>query len=356
MKNPPHLKKSRGRLTSALVLLSAVIVLIGAGCAAGIVMASRFTPRTLAQAESTHKAPVTTENFLDSHPVKVGFDVAADTPLTWSGSGMVTATAIHGSGEITSGSSPFSVNDVPVLAIHSSLPFYRDLGPQDQGDDVAALREELSRMGYAVQSSKPKIFDRFMRAALLDVQTKMGLADEGSLKLEHVVWLPAEKIQVGEWKLTPGAQAEQELGLVKGHLSAVRVQKMPESLAPGNHVINLFGKRGAISQEGLCSDKAFLDTIAASPEFASISGNHDALAAGVDGSIQLENPIKAFKIPVGAVFAYKDDHACVQTGSEARRITIVGSNGGFVMASSSKPLQSVNLGSAIDTTSCKVAQ
>ncbi|ATO41925.1 hypothetical protein BA20089_07200 [Bifidobacterium asteroides DSM 20089] len=221
---------------------------------------------------------------------------------------------------------------------------------------MAALREELSRMGYAVQSSKPKIFDRFMHAALLDVQTKKGLADEGSLKLEHVVWLPAEKIQVGEWKLTLGSQAEQELGLVKGHLSAVRVQKMPESLAPGNHVINLFGKRGAISQEGLCSDKAFLDTIAASPEFASISGNHDALAAGADGSIQLENPVKAFKIPVGAVFAYQDDHACVQTGSEARRITILGSNGGFVMASSSKSLQSVNLGSAINTTSCKVAQ
>ena len=319
-------------------------------------MASRFTPQTLAPAESTHKAPVTTENYLDSHPVKVSFDLAADTPLSWSGSGIVTATAIQGNGEIISGSSPFSVNNVPVLAIYSSLSFYRDLGLLDQGDDVAALREELSRMGYAVQSSKPKIFDRFMRAALLDVQTKKGLADEGLLKLENVVWLPAKKIQGGEWKLTLGSQAEQELGLVKGHLSAVRVQKMPESLAPGNHVINLFGKRGAISQEGLCSDKAFLDTIAASPEFAAISGNHDALAAGVDCSIQLQNPVKAFKIPVGAVFAYQDDHACVQTGSEARRITILGSNGGFVMASSSKSLQSVNLGSAINTTSCEVAQ
>ena len=356
MNNLPHFKKSRGRLTSALILLSAVIILIGGGCAAGIVIASRFTPQTLAPAESTQKAPVTTENFLDSHPVKVSFDLAADTPLSWSGSGMVTATAIQGSGEIISGSSPFSVNNVPVLAIHSSLPFYRDLGPLDQGDDVAALREELSRMGYAVQSSKPKIFDRFMRAALLDVQTKKGLADEGLLKLEHVVWLPADKIQVGEWKLTLGSQAEQELGLVKGHLSAVRVQKMPESLAPGNHVISLFGKRGAISQEGLCSDKAFLDTIAASPEFASISGNHDALVAGADASMQLENPVKVFKIPVGAVFAYQDGHACVQTGSEARRITILGSNGGFVMASSSKSLQSVNLGSAINTTSCKVSQ
>lgn len=356
MNNLPHFKKSRGRLTSSLILLSAVIVLIGGGCAAGIVIASRFTPQTLAPAESTHKAPVTTENFLDSHPVKVSFDLAADTPLSWSGSGMVTATAIQGSGEIISGSSPFSVNNVPVLAIHSSLPFYRDLGPLDQGDDVAALREELSRMGYAVQSSKPKIFDRFMRAALLDVQTKKGLADEGLLKLEHVVWLPAEKIQVGEWKLTLGSQAEQELGLVKGHLSAVRVQKMPESLAPGNHVISLFGKRGAISQEGLCSDKAFLDTIAASPEFASISGSHDALAAGADASMQLENPVKVFKIPVGAVFAYQDGHACVQTGSEARGITILGSNGGFVMASSSKSLQSVNLGPAINTTSCKAAQ
>ena len=356
MNNLPHFKKSRGRLTSALILLSAVIVLIGGGCAAGIVIASRFTPQTLAPAESTQKAPVTTENFLDSHPVKVSFDLAADTPLSWSGSGMVTATAIQGSGEIISGSSPFSVNNVPVLAIHSSLPFYRDLGPLDQGDDVAALREELSRMGYAVQSSKPKIFDKFMRAALLDVQAKKGLADEGLLKLEHVVWLPADKIQVGEWKLTLGSQAEQELGLVKGHLSAVRVQKMPESLAPGNHVISLFGKRGAISQEGLCSDKAFLDTIAASPEFASISGNHDALAAGADASMQLENPVKVFKIPVGAVFAYQDGHACVQTGSEARRITVLGSNGGFVMASSSKSLQSVNLGSAINTTSCKVAQ
>lgn len=261
MKNLLHFKKSRGRLTSALILLAAVIVLIGAGCAAGIVMASRFTPQTLVPAESTHKAPVTTENYLDSHPVKVSFDLAADTPLSWSDSGMVTATAIQGSGEITSCSSPFSVNNVPVLAIYSSLPFYRDLGPLDQGDDVAALREELSRMGYAVQSSKPKIFDRFMHAALLDVQTKKGLAYEGLLKLEHVVWLPAEKIQVGEWKLTLGSQAEQELGLVKGHLSAVRVHKIPESLAPGNHVINLFGKRGAISQEGLCSDKAFLDTI-----------------------------------------------------------------------------------------------
>ena len=321
-----------------------------------MVIASRFTPQTLAPAGSTHKAPVTTENCLDSHPVKVSFDLAADTPLSCSGSGIVTATAIQGNGEIISGSSPFSVNNVPVLAIYSSLSFYRDLGLLDQGDDVAALREELSRMGYAVQSSKPKIFDRFMRAALLDVQTKKGLADEGLLKLENVVWLPAKKIQGGEWKLTLGSQAEQELGLVKGHLSAVRVHKIPESLAPGNHVINLFGKRGAISQEGLCSDKAFLDTIAASPEFASISGNHDALAAGVDGSIQLENPVRAFKIPVGAVFAYQDDHACVQTGSEARRITILGSNGGFVMASSSKSLQSVNLGSAINTTSCKVAQ
>ena len=157
-------------------------------------MASRFTPQTLAPAESTHKAPVTTENYLDSHPVKVGFDLAADTPLSWSGSGMVTATAIQGSGEITSCSSPFSVNNVPVLAIYSSLPFYRDLGPLDQGDGVAALREELSRRGYTVQSSKPKIFDRFMHATLLDVQTKKGLADEGLLKLEHVVWLPAEKI------------------------------------------------------------------------------------------------------------------------------------------------------------------
>lgn len=353
------MSKGKRRFSAPAAVLAVILVaaLVVGGCAVGLLLSYRYTPDSLSAAQPDTRAAVGSEQFTDSHPVKVSFDIVPDSPLTWKGSGTVTSSAFKDFGAIDSGSTVFSVDDVPVLALFSSLPFYRDLRVGDKGNDVAALRAELSRLGYAVGSYAPTVFDASLRAALLQLQRKIGVADpQGNLDIRYLVWLPAQQVQVVGWKPSPGVEASADLGSVKGALSAVRIQKMPGGVASDGHVVQVYGKQGPIDSEGVSRDTAFLAAVASTPGYAAISANKDALNAGADAELLLQKPVQAMKIPVGAVFALQGNSACVQSGNEVRSITVMGSNGGFVMAASDKPISSVNLGTAITAKSCPVRQ
>ena len=84
-------------------------------------------------------APFFTVSFVNAPGI---FPIAVP-PVT-----MGTVTADWSADGLASGKGAYKVNDRVVVALNTATPLYRDLKTGDKGDDVLALNNELSRLGY----------------------------------------------------------------------------------------------------------------------------------------------------------------------------------------------------------------
>lgn len=348
----PRGRSGGGSRAALAVLVSLALVCLG--CGVGAAISSRFVPVALQAPRPADRAPVSIEEFSDAHAVKVHFDVTPDMPISWKGGGTVTGLRVGRGDDLVSGQSPLSIDGVPVLALHTAIPFYRSMSLGVQGDDVSALRDELASLGLPVGRGDRALFDQTLRSALQTLQEKAGAPRDGVIDPDRVIWLPGEHNLLRVWNPRMGQGIGPDLGASQGSIQAMSVARAPESLADGSHVIEVFGKKGAVDKELKTTQAAFLRDLASTKEYADLAGSPDALEAGVDAELKLDHPVRAFKIPVGAVFGRFGQKACVQAGGKARPITILGSKGGFVMVSSDQTFDSVDLNQAITARTCGI--
>jgi hypothetical protein len=153
-------------------------------------------------------------------------------------------------GEVDCGEVLYRVDHKPVLLLCGSTPAYRSLSKGDSGPDVAELNANLVHLGYATQAQLDPSSYRFSSetaSALEKLQSKVGEARTGSLKLGQVVFMP-ERVRIATvtgqlgGSTQPGAQVlsatsdtlEVQLALDPSQRGEVKTGDRAQITLPGN--------------------------------------------------------------------------------------------------------------------------
>jgi peptidoglycan hydrolase-like protein with peptidoglycan-binding domain len=344
---------TKPRLAGTFTIL-ALIVAASAGVIGGVVLTPDRAPDPLRPAAAITSAPVLEQTFEDERTIPIALAVSEDTPLFANTEGKVTAVHASAGTPIASGSSPVSIDGVPVLALSTSVPLYRDLANGNSGPDVLALQDELRRLGYEVDSTGN--YGSATSAAVRDLKLAAGMSDpDGRLPLAVTLWLPAETVTPGEWtalldtRVTTGGS----YGSLPGQLTALTATT-PDTLAPGVRTLTLWGTETVLPENGQVNDAGFLSALSATPDYAVVlaSGEQESLTA----TIRLETPVQALKVPPTALFDIEGTSACIQADGAALPVSVVGSGLGASLVTIDTPgiptPTAVAIGEFITATEC----
>ena len=168
----PRSASKRRRGVRAVGVLLGVSVLSGGG---GWLVASRLSSpadvaaRAAAPAASRIVAPVEFRVLRSTLFTRGTVRFGSPKPITLPGSALktgsqiVTAPPVKGA-VVVEGGKIADVSGRPVIGLVGSVPMYRDIRPNDSGDDVVALKAALNRLGYAAGSGP--VFDDIAERAV----------------------------------------------------------------------------------------------------------------------------------------------------------------------------------------------
>lgn len=339
---------------SGTLLTLGIAAAAAAGAISATVLIPDRAPAALQSASALTETDTQVQDFTDQRTVEVKLSVTGPTPLSANASGVVTALRTGAGLEVTSGTSPLAVSGTPILALHTTVPLYRDLESGDKGEDVRALQEELARLGYDIATDGYYGWGTSEAVRLL--KDEIGVTDpDCTLALADVVWLPAVSVTPTKWTATLGSTvtAGGSYGTVPGELTAVNLATAPSSLAPGARTLTLWGQTTTVDEQNRATDPEFLAAIAATDDYAATVAADDAQKP--TATLALAEPVAAVKVPPTALFAVDKASACVQSGEHAFPVTVVGSALGSSLVTFEAEAQipeTVRLGAGITQTEC----
>lgn len=313
---------SRGGIAlGAVCVLTLMIASIGAVSLLG----STEQPESLRSAPETTSAPAVTTRFDDARSVQVRLVRGADQRVVLGRAGTVTETTCVTGAVLASGTSIGRVDEVPVLAFHTTVPPYRDLEQGDEGRDVAAVQIELQRLGFEVEPDGA--FGRSTAEAIEAMQDRLGVEDPtGRVDASGFAWLPAPSITVSSCSVrlgdvvSPGA----DFAVAAGALERIELDTVPVSPVSGQRILTVFGIDGVVDETLSVTAPDVLAAVSASPESRALAlGDPSGTAAGV---FVLAEPREAMRVPVSAVFAVASGRGCIQVAGVGLPVEVIGSS------------------------------
>jgi peptidoglycan hydrolase-like protein with peptidoglycan-binding domain len=329
------------------------LTLLGAAGATGFLLRPAAAPEQLRSAGQLADAPVGRERLSDDRTVKISLARAPAAPLTVGLAGRVTEVSCRPGRPLAAGHRAARVDGVPIVAMATSVPPYRDLTWGDKGDDVRAVQRELRRLGYAAPDNGR--YDRRTSAAVRKLQKAAGkAAPDGKLAAAEVLWLPAASVRPGSCELVKGARiaAGQQFAKVPARLTAITVDTLPANLVAGERTLTVMGATGPIGRDGVATDVKFLDEVAAGAEYRLLEAS--GKDADVTGGIALREPLETLKMPPGAIFGLEGDTGCVRSGEQTYPVRVVSSRLGATLVTVDGPAPArVDLGPDVATGGCE---
>ncbi|CAN5308584.1 hypothetical protein BH09ACT6_BH09ACT6_22520 [soil metagenome] len=285
---------------------------IGVGAFSALALQPVPIPSVLEPSAAPLFAPVTLEPFLDVRKVSLSFTTQVAPDISIPVAGVLTGTACVKGAVLESGTAPVEVSGEKILALHLSVPPWRDLGYGVRGPDVAALQAELTRIGYDSGSSGR--WDHSTALALEKLENSVGVdVGDGDLPVARLVWLPSVRVAVSECaaKLGSQVQAGSALATVQPSVVTARVTTMPADLTPGARVVAVGSASATVDSNGTISSAEGLAAIVDAPEAAAtIASIGGASPAALNADLRLADPLQAANVPGSAVRA-TGETACV---------------------------------------------
>lgn len=112
-------------------------------------------------------------------------------------SGLLTSLAQAGE-PLTSGQELFAVDGLPVLAQPGTVPLHRELRAGDEGEDVEVLGRFLLESGFLEEEPADDSFGPGMRAAVVQLQERLGVEADGIFAPSYVAYVPESAHTLGE--------------------------------------------------------------------------------------------------------------------------------------------------------------
>ncbi len=314
-------------MRSGHLLVGLAVVAAGAVAAlVGVLVAQPFAPTEVGRAVAATTVPVVTEEFSDERSVQVQTQVGPPAAVVTPVGGKLTGWACAPGATIESGASPLAVDGIPLLALTSSVPWWRDLPVGARGGDVDALHVELTRLGLDVTADGDRVGSatvQAVRALLRGIGVTPPRA--GPLPMASVVWLPSPSVSVASCAavlgetLTSGAQ----VALARPPLVSARVAVMPAPLAAGERVLTVDGIDLAVDATGAIVAPESLLALAGTDAVAT------AQSADGDGTLparlRLRDPVTVAVLPPASVATEDGVTGCVLGDGTPWEVGIVGS-------------------------------
>jgi peptidoglycan hydrolase-like protein with peptidoglycan-binding domain len=306
--------RGSGAVSGPLIALGSLLV--AAAAAVGVVVALPVEPpAALATATPADTVAVTERSDADERQVQLALDTGAPRAVVTTRVGSVTASACTTGGVLRSGVEIARIDDVPVIALATETPLYRDLAVDDRGDDVRGLQQELARLGVPV--TVDGIVGRgTLRAAQGFLLTHGFTRDdltEDTIERSAFAWIPSAETTVRTCTAVVGAPVGADGVLVElpAELRSARVEQLPSDPVAGARRVVLRQVHADVDERGVVVDPASLAAIGALPEYAATVASADGVPS-LSASWSLRDPLEVRIVPPTALWDVRDDHACVQ--------------------------------------------
>lgn len=197
---------SSGR-KQVLVAVAAVVV-GGAGAAAAVGFGGTTEPAPQASTlpPATAKAATTTLTATENVPGTLGYGAAT----TLSGHAGGTLTWLPAPGTVVDRGKPvYSVDLLPVTALHGTIPPYRPLAPGTTGPDVKQFEANLSALGYPGFTVDDE-YTESTADAVRDWQGDLGREETGTVAPADIVVVPGN-VRIADTLAAPGGPAAMPL-------------------------------------------------------------------------------------------------------------------------------------------------
>ena len=296
-----------------------------------VLITQPFTPEQMTPATASTTAPVTSEEYVDERSVSLevvaGDAAAVGLPVA----GRVTALPCTAGGTIESGTSPVSLDGVPLLALSMSTPPWRDLAIGDSGGDVTALQAELARLGFDVSADGARM-GAATRTAVRALAERNGssMPRSGVVPLTAVVWLSAPSVEVASCDVALGETVAPGAVLARtaAPLQSAHIAVLPSGLVQGARILTVDGVDLPVDEQGAITDPAALTALAGTPSYANARATRDdgQTDGMISGRLHLAEPVTVAILPPGAIATEDGATGCVATADgEALPVSIVGS-------------------------------
>ncbi|WP_435298835.1 peptidoglycan-binding domain-containing protein [Timonella sp. A28] len=356
----------------AIILTGSLLLLSGVGV--GVLIAPEQTPAAFTTNDTAETFPVSYREFTDEQSVKVKPTVTKEVKLRTKANGQITDTDCDAGTPIKSGTSIFTINDTPLLSIHTKTPLWRDLTRGVKGKDVLALQKELKRLGYTI--SPDGEYGYVTRAAIKDLQKKIGVEKpSGDLNISAVMWLPNQQDMVKSCDAGLGAEVPADgLVTVSGGLSSLRVVEAASATAE-DAALDVSGGTGdvenvsldaeaaqrqltfqdftaAIKDNGVVKDREFLKAIQKSDEY--IGWQRSNGEDDITLKTELVEPLQTGAVPPGTLYNVSGKTACILADGQPQSVTIVSSSLGnsLVAFAENKTPKNVEIAPADNAPAC----
>ena len=334
---------------TASVIVVLVVVVFAMGVSGGFLLTRSRIPDAVVSSTSPGVLAATSGEYTDPRSISVTMVTGAGRAIVSSVGGVVTSTKCEPGAKLESGSGLVSVNGVPVLALYSAVPPYRDLKPGDGGDDAAALNAELRRLGKdvpdgnIVTQSTVNAFDEVSEA----VGIRIPVRGSGRIvAATAVAWMDRPSATIESCPATLGSTVAlgDPLIMTAGipQPAAVSIAEQPE--LEGARSLEIDGKRYPLAADvSQIADQTILDAIRASGAYrqalamagAGMGGTTEAAPVGSSLTVtlkwSLDAPIVVWSVPPSSLYDVDRSRACLVSDGKPTVVRIVASELGKTM-------------------------
>jgi hypothetical protein len=316
----------RPRFATPTVVGLASMVVAAVTATALVLALPAEPPATLATAAPATTAAVTYRTDADERPVQVELETGAPRTVVTSRAGTVTSSNCTTGGTIAHGDAIATVDGVPVLALATSVPLWRELRSGDRGDDVRALQEALGgplRTDGVVGAATL----RAAHAFLIDHGLERASVPRDSIDPDHVAWIPASTVTTQRCTAVVGAALPDDgvLAELPSELRSARLQRLPDDAVPGDRVLRFGPSTAHVRPDGVVDDPRALRGIESLTEYRSTVNSADGVPT-MTASWSLAEPLRVGVVPPTALWDVAENEACVLPSTSGPvRVRVIGS-------------------------------
>ena len=295
---------------------------VALGAAGAVLLLIQAVPASVAEGSEVTSLSVVQQQFRDERSVEVSVSIGEPLELSSPGSGRITSFFCEAGGGLVSGSVPLSIDGLPVLALTTGVPLWRDLTVGDAGPDVAALESELARLGRGAEVDgffgwdDSEVFSGWFE--------ELGDNSVSGLPVARVLWIPAPSVTVSECESAVGAWVltGEPLATLPGSAPRASITSYPTDLLEGDRVFERDGFSMPVNDDGTITDTAALGTLAA---LAATGDADNEGSGGFAGTLALTSPSSVSVIPPGSVYDVEGGLGCVVAHGSPVPVRVVGS-------------------------------
>ncbi|HEY0216861.1 MAG TPA: peptidoglycan-binding domain-containing protein [Cellulomonas sp.] len=304
--------------------------LLAAGALGATLLVPSEIPAFAQEGSAPNSAAVSTQSYDDPRSITVVLHQEEGAQVVVAAPGRVTASSCVAGSEVASGDSPLAVDGVPVVALATRVPLWRDLAVGDSGDDVVALQEELVRLGGAVPvDGRYRVATHRVVRAMLADRGVVVRADE-PLARARVLWLPAVSVTVASCEVRVGSAVEEDdpVLTLPTRLTRLTLDGVPDGTLPGTRVLDVGEVAAPTDETGAVTDAAVLDQVAATAAFRAVVAADEE---SFETTWALVDPVDLVAVPPRALFGLRPGSGCVRADGTVLPVRVVTSSLGVTL-------------------------